>query len=387
MTDRRRYQTTFALLPLLLVAGCGGSAGSASDPAATTQAPPLKLLHTFEEHGDQPRGRYHAIQLVGTQVMAGTEDGVEMFTYDPASGFTATTHHALSASPASKSKVHRIRAGRGDDLWVSTSDGVARFVGTEFKVQEQSGPARDAADFQGVVWIARSNGLEVYEPELPKLSEMPIMLRDGSETSDLTGTRQPMSLVSAAADTLFVGCQFGMLQVTHTGTSLSWRHHYGSWDRVAGNSVIPQDGNSALPGNRVYNLRVSPDGSQLAACTDGGLALVDLPDLKDWKVYQGMHRVNRSDPIKGIYHEEVPGNVEMPSSDVHDVAFGPKRLFLGTSKGLVLVSREGPKAMPAQVVGLDDGLPSSRVTGLAVDEARRILFVATGYGLAAFQLP
>lgn len=385
-STRLRRLAPLLSLGLALAAGCGSKAPSPEAAAATLAGPTLRLLHAFDERGDQPRGRFTAVAVEGEQILAGTEDGLEVFAYDETNGFQSQAHHALRAGTVSPSRVQRIRRGRGEDLWVSGTDGLARFQGVSFKLQEQSGPARDAADFDGIVWIARSNGLEVYQPELPKLSEMPIVLHDGAETSELTGTRQPLSACTVAPDVLLLGTQFGLLKVQKANNSLQWNHLYGPWDRVAGNNVLPQEGNCSLPGNRVLNLRLSPDGKQVALCTDGGLAVVDLPEMKSWTTYQGTHRVNRSDPIRGIYHEEIPGEVAMPSSDVLDVAFGERHLFLGTKKGLVVVSREGPKAMAAQVIGLDEGLPSSQVNGLALDPTRGILFVATQYGLAAYKL-
>jgi ligand-binding sensor domain-containing protein len=374
----------------LSITGCGGKATSGGE--SSDEAPPLKVLHTYEEHGEAPRGRYTSIYLAGDLLLAGTEDGLEVFRYEPANGFVSQAHHPLRASPVSPAVVQRIRPGDAGDVWVASSEGIARFQlggekGIEFKVQESSGPAKDAALFTGAVWLARSNGLEVYEPLIPKLSEMKIMLRDGSDTSTNTGTRQPLSMVSQGADDLWIGCQFGLLQVHKAKTTLDWSHKYGKWYLPQGDFVSEQEGNSPLPGNRIYNLRVSPDGSVLAVCTDGGLATFRPDDPKSWKVYQGIHREPRAQPGRGIYHEEVPGNIDMPSSDVMDVAFGEKRLFLGTNKGLVMVSREGPRARPARVVGLDDGLPSSHVTGVVLSADGKTLFVATQYGLAAFEVP
>lgn len=374
----------------LAITGCGGKATSGG--GASSEAPPLKPLHTFEEHGEAPRGRYTTIHRVDDLLLLGTEDGLEVFQFDATTGFLSKGHHSLRASAVSPAVVHHIRPGDGSDVWVASSEGIARFEvggdkGFEFKVQESSGPAKDAAVFTGAVWLARSNGLEVYEPLIPKLSEMKIMLRDGSETSTNTGTRQPLSMASVGTEDLWIGCQFGLLQVHRAKTTLDWSHKYGKWYLPQGDFVSEQEGNSPLPGNRVYNLRTSPDGAELAVCTDGGLAVFRPGDESSWKVYQGMHREPRAQPGRGIYHEEVPGNVDMPSSDVMDVAFGATRLFLATRKGVVVVSREGPRARPAQVVGLDDGLPSSNVTGVVLSEDGKTLFVATQYGLAAFGVP
>lgn len=374
----------------LAMTGCGGK--SATGVGATDAGPALKALHTFEEHGEEPRGRYTAIHRVGDTLLLGTEDGLEVFQYSPDQGFVSTAHHKLRSSPVSPAVVHRIRPGEGQDVWVASSEGIARFTvggdeGVKFQVQESSGPAKDAGVYGGAVWLARSNGLEVYEPLIPKLSEMKIMLRDGSDTSGNTGTRQPLSMVAMGADDLWIGCQFGILQVHRSKTSLDWSHLYGKWYLPQGDFVAEQEGNSPLPGNRVYNLRTSPDGTELAACTDGGLAVFQPGNKDSWKVYQGIHREPRAQPGRGIYHEEVPGNVDMPSSDVVDVAFGSQHLYLATRKGLVVVSREGPRGQTAQVLGLDEGLPSTSVTGVVLSEDGKTLFVATQYGLAAFQLP
>jgi ligand-binding sensor domain-containing protein len=319
--------------------------------------------------------------------MTGSEDGVEIFDYDDKKGFTSFAKYPLRASPASLSKIYRIRHGEGSDLWLSGSDGLAQFSGIDFKLQEQSGPARDAVVFRKAVWIARSHGIEVYEPVLSKLSEMPILLQDGSETSGLTGTRQPLSILTVNDSTLLVGTQFGLLVATHSGTSLHWKHLYGKWDRVMGESIFQEPGNCPLPGNQVYNLRLSPDGKYVAACTDKGLAVFDSATQKNWTIYQGVHRVNRGEPGRGIIHREIKGEVAMPSSDITDVAFGREDLYLATRKGLVVVSRKGPKARPALVLGLDEGLPSSQVTGLEFDAKTKTLLVATRYGLATFRVP
>lgn len=383
-------RTRTHLLPLFLLpflwTGCGsGSSGTSGE--ATREPTPMVLEQSYEERGDQPLGHYTSLLQVGDALMAGTEDGLEVFTYDPDGGFTPTKHHKLQSSPAARSEVHQIRHGQGDDVWVSTSDGLARFQGTRFQLQEQSGPARDAAALGQVVWIARSNSVEVYDPGSSKISKMPILLRDGAETSDLTGTRQPLSMLHVDDSTLLVGTQFGILVAKHTGSSISWKHLYGKWDRVMGDTIFTEPGNCPLPGNRINNLRLSPDGKTVAACTDRGLATFEVAELGDWKVFQGAHRELKSgEPGKGISHEVVPGEVEMPSSDVNDVAFGPRHLYLATLKGLVRVSREGPRAEKAQLFGLEEGLPSSQVTALQVDPGGQRLYVATRYGLAGIRL-
>ena len=74
----------------------------------------------------------------------------------------------------------------------------------------------------------------------------------------------------------------------------------------------------------------------------------------------------------------------MPSSDIEDVAFAGNKLFLATLKGLALVDQENPRTNPI-IYGLDEGLPSEKVEALAMDPSEKILFVATRYGLAAFE--
>lgn len=388
MAERARSPLLLPLLALLL-AGCGGSSkDSAEEAAAASKAAPLKILHTFEARGDQPSGIFHAIAVVGETLLAGTEDGLDVLAYDPAEGFVEKSRVPLRSNPVSAAKVHHIRVTGPGEAWIASSDGVARFQGGKVNLQEQSGPARDVTVFKGVTWIARSRSMELYEPVSSQIKKVALDIQSDEEGSNLPQVKQPLSFCPTSSDDLYVGTQFGLLHCHWTGQGdPGWRHHYGKWDRVSGNSILPVPGNNKLPGNRIYNLRLSPDGKRLAVCTDKGLGLVDLETLKDWTHFVGLHRVNKADSVRGLFHEEVPGNVDMPSSDIHDMAWGMGVLYLATPKGLVVVPAAGPGTGPVTVMDVSSGLPSSNVTGLALDPQRKILFVATSFGLAALRTP
>ncbi len=381
----RSSRLLLLLLPVALgVTGCGSSQKADSEPTTATAAP-LKMLHTFEEFGESPRGRYTALLPIEDKLLVGTEDGVETFSYSPKTGFKTEERTPLKSSPGVSAVVSNIRPGKPGETWVASSEGVARFRGLKFDLQESSGPAKDSDVFRDSVWIARSNGLEVYEPALSSMNAMPILLRDGADTSENIGTKQPLSILRVDEETLAVGTQFGLVFAKRNPTGIQWSHKFGKWYLMQGSYVSVQEGNAPLPGNRVYRLRLSPDGTQVAACTDGGLALFNAKTLSDWVIYQGMHRVPHAEPGRGLSHKEVPGNVDMPSSDIYDVAFGDKHLYLATKKGLVIVSREGPSAAKAIYVGLDEGLPSSQVNSVRLSPDKSVLYVATQYGLAAYQ--
>lgn len=381
-----RTLLVITLTSALLSLGCGGSEPSKATETSV-KAAPLKVLHTFESRGDQESGRFTAVYLQGEQLLVGSEDGLDVFTYDPAQGFVEGPRFELRASPVSKAVVHNIRPG-ADGLWISSSEGVARFKGGKIDLQEQSGPARDAAEFTGGLWIARSHSVEIFDPVLSQTKAFPLPKGGADLASQQSGAKAPMSVVRASDMLLALGTQFGVQVLSRSKTGAGWSHFYGPWDLPSGTTIQRMDGNSRLPGNRIYNLRMSPDGTKLAVCTDGGLALVDPNDIAgEATLYVGTHRVNKADPIRGIYHEEVPGNVEMPSSDIADVAFGEGVIYAATPKGLAVLPAAGPSAGPTRVLTIEDGLPSNKIQALAYDAPSKRLFVATGFGLAAMKAP
>lgn len=397
MTRSPWISSALALILALGSSGCGGgsSKSSASDESAAAREEGWKVTHVFEELGDQSLGHYHSLALLPeagpqgeTRLLVGTEHGLQIYHYDRGQGFSAQAHHPLQQNPTTETEVRAIHPAPDGTLWIASSDGVAQYDPSQdaFPFQETSAPIHDVALAKnGNLWLARARSLEFLQRVSSKVSEIPILLSDGAETSNMAGTKTPRVLARQGEETLWIGTEFGVIRLENKEQGFEFRHFFGPWYRVLGNSVDLQPGNTNLPGNRVLQVRVAEDNGQLAFCTDGGLALVD-PDLKTWKIYQGMHRVMKSNPVQGIYHEEVPGAIGLPSSDIEDVAFvGPKSLFLATKAGLALVSREDPRARKPKIFGLDQGLPSEKVEALAFDSTRNILFVATRYGLAALE--
>ncbi len=386
MTFRSFAVLILASIPVLFLVGCGG--GPSARPQAVTKAgPPVRVLHTYEAQGETAGGDFTAVLAIGSRVLAGSKDGVELLEYHPESGFQSISRFPLRANPTSPSEVFHLRRSGDGTLWASTSDGVARFRDAGFDLQEQSGPARDAAPFRDALWIARSHTLEVFEPVSSRTDRLPILLSREQEDAALPQTRMPLSLCPTSAERILVGTQFGLLTVTHKGSTLEWTHMFGPWDRTDGRGITPMPGNSKLPGNRILNLRVAPDSKRVAVCTDHGLAVYDLDNPGGtWKNFVGLHRVNRADPVQGLFHEEVPGNVEIPSSDISDAAFGQGAIFAGTAKGLAVLPEGGAGTGAVHFLTSEDGLPSSRVNGVDLDPTRPILFVATSFGLAALEI-
>lgn len=375
--------TSPVLLVTFTIMGCGPTAKTG--PASGAAPTPLTVAHTFEGPAGVPAGTFTAMQDLGDHLLVGTEDGVLELEYDPASGFTQKAHHDLRASPVSPCVVAKIGQGKAvDEAWIASTEGVAHWKERKFALKEESGPAKAAVPFLNAVWVARSHNLETYEPQAAKITPMPIVIPGNKETSDLAGVKKPTSLAMLDEGAIAVGTEFGLVVFRRNETGASWEHKFGPWDRIAGESIIREEGNAPLPGNVILHLRRSPDGSKLAVCTGGGLAITD-PKLSQWTTYVGRHRVNKMESGKGLYHEEVDGPVPMPSSDVSDVAFGPGVLYVGTAKGLAVIP-EADAGKGTVMVDIEQGLPSSRVVGVSFDAVRKLLFVATAHGLVAFKV-
>jgi hypothetical protein len=354
--------------------GCMGSGkkpagGGTSQAAGGAAGIKVQGTHVFGS-AEQPE-EVTALCLVDSALFVGTKKRLHVVTYSPAPGAgvggSFAPHPEISIDAKAPFEVASIRAD-GKQVLVATSDGYMSFDGRSWS-SEGLGPINDALPYAKGLWVARNRGLDHKEPGSEwKEQKIPYVQLNPTLTSRVK------ALARTPDGRLWIGSEFGIY--SYSAADKKWGPQlYGNYQNIMHDMITNEKGNSDLCGNQVNRLDVDAESGKLLVCTNTGLSVYDGKD--GFKTYQGDYEILSSEGGKKQRVKQ-KGTVALPAPNVTCALSVGSVLWVGTAEGLARLDGEA-----LQLFDTEQGLPSSAVSSLAFDEARKVLFVGTDKGLVA----
>ncbi|RCK81228.1 MAG: two-component system sensor histidine kinase/response regulator, hybrid ('one-component system') [Candidatus Ozemobacter sibiricus] len=333
---------------LALLVGCGGP---------KTPPPPEKLkVDRFTTQQGLPHDHITALVSFGTQVWAGTRNGLARF-----DGVNWQVHVTKNTNALGSNIIENLTVADGA-VWISTDNGVTRTDGTNWASIFTGSRARAATARGSEIAVATAHGVDYTTGgSFISLSK---------ETAGLVYD-EVQALCYDANGKLWVGTRAGMAQLN----GQVFQNFTGPAQQPMGTSLIeipPNPPNCQLVGNNIN--AIVPYKGKLAIATTSGLTITDMAN--QWTSYTSTHKkwVQRAGKI---FEEQAPGNSPLPGPSITALAVAPNdaALFVGTNKGLAILQDGKWLEFENRLATV----PSGAITALVMHE--KDLWVGTQSGL------
>ncbi|HOT26664.1 MAG TPA: hypothetical protein PLU72_00655 [Candidatus Ozemobacteraceae bacterium] len=342
------FLAVIALISLTLCTGCGNK-----QPAAGPAAP---KIDRFGAADGLPHDVITALAVFGNQIWVGTKSGVAR--YD---GVNWQVHVTKNTNSLGSNEITSLAAA-GSYILIGTDNGVTRYDGKNWGQVMSGSRARSVAAKDAQMAVATAHGLEY--------STGGQFQAFGKENAGLTSD-EATTVGFDGKGNVWVGLQLGMAQLN----GQMFINHSGPAKTVMGNSLVDVKANPPtcqLIGNNITT--IVPYKGMMAIGTTSGVSITDMGMA--WTNYNAAHKewVQRGN---NIVEETMPGNSPLPGNLVTSLAVlpGDAGLVIGTNRG-VAVLRD---ATWVDLEGKLSDIKSNQITALAIQGAH--LWVGTQNGL------
>ncbi len=336
------------VVTVALVTGCGA--------ARTPTAEPKLKVEKFGPQQGLPHESITALVSFGTQLWAGTKNGLARF------DSVNWQVHVLKNTNALGSNIIENLTVADNAVWIATDNGVCRTDGTNWASILTGSRARAVTAKGSEIAVATAHGVEYTTGGS--------FITLSKETAGLVYD-EVQALCYDASGKLWVGTRAGMGQLS----GQTFQTFTGPAQQPMGSSLVdipPNPPTCQLIGNNIN--AIVPYKGKLAIATTSGLSITDMGS--QWVSYTSAHKkwVQRAGRI---FEEQAPGNSPLPGASITALAVAPgdAALFVGTNKGLAIL--KGDQWLDLE--GRLSTVPVGPITAVAMHNAD--LWVGTQNGL------